>query len=892
VSPLIARGRSLWRNVFARPEVERELDEELRAYVELLTQEKVRTGMPAAAARRAALIELGGMDNVKEEVRDVRIGALLESTLQDLRYALRSFAKTPGFTAIAIAALAIGIGATTAIFSVVDGVLLRSLPYPDADRIMQLWQVNANGNQAQVSDPNFQDWQAQSRSFSALAQVGNRGIVSIAGATEPTRVRAAVVSRDFFRVLGVQPVLGRAFLPEEQVEGGAPAVVVSYRFWQRYLGGRRDALGTALTYSNTPFTIVGVMSPVLNYPADVDLWVPRELEAPLPSRTAHNWQVIGRLRDGVTLAQARQDMSAISRALKQQLGDDTWMVDAAVIPLREQMVGRVRPALLILLGASAVLLLIACANVVSLLLARAASRQGELALRLALGAGRGRLARQFLVETSVLSLAGGALGVVLATIGVRALLALEPGNLPRAGEVGVSWTVLAFALGVALVSAVGMGLLTALRSTRGDLRDALAQAQRTQAGGSTSRVRSALVLGQVALTLVLLVGAGLLARSFLRLMEVDPGYRTERALVLDVALPYGSTEVARRDLTRFYEELFARLRTIPGVSEVGGVNGLPLSAGQTGDGTFLILSRPDEPLEMADLGRLLKDTARTGEAEFRVASSGYFRAMNIPLVRGRLFDDRDAPDAPHVAVISASLAKARWPNEDPLGKIIQFGNMDGDLRPFTIVGIVGDVRERSLAAEPRPTFYANYRQRPRTTATMNIVLTGSGDVAPVTATARRMVRDLRPDVPPRFRSIETVVADSVADRRFVLLLIAVFGGVALVLATLGVYGVISYLVAQRRQEIGIRVALGAQRSDVLRLVLRQGALLAVAGIVVGTAAALAATRLLEGLLYGVSATDPLSFVAVIAVLITVALVASWIPAQRATRVEPVSVMRA
>jgi predicted permease len=892
MSPLIARGRSLWRNVFARPEVERELDEELRTYVELLTEEKVRAGMPAAQARRAALIELGGMDNVKEEVRDVRTGALLESTLHDLRYALRSFAKTPGFTAIAIAALAIGIGATTAIFSVVNGVLLRPLPYPDADRIMQLWQVIDNGNQTQVSDPNFADWQARSRSFTAMAQVADMGIVSVAGATEPLRVSAARVSRDFFRVLGVQPLRGRTFLPEEQVPGSAPAAIVSHRFWQRHMGERSDVLGATLTYNDLAFTIVGMMPPSLDYPADVDLYVPRELEPPLPSRTAHNWRVIGRLRDGTTLAQARREMTALSRGLKELHGDETRMVDVAVLPLREQLVGDVRPALLVLLGASAVLLLIACANVVSLLLARAAARQGELALRLALGAGRARLARQFLVETLVLTITGGAVGLLLAVFGVQALLAFEPGDLPRAGEVGVSWTVLAFALGVSVLAAVGMGLLTAVRSTRGELRDALAQAQRTQAGAGTShRARSALVLGQVALTLVLLVGAGLLGRSFLRLMEIDPGYRTERALVLDLSLPFPADDAALRRLTRFYDELLARLRTIPGVTEVGAVNALPLGRGSRGDGTFLIVGNAEQ-LTMADYERIARDTSRTGEAEFRVASGGYFRAMNIPLIRGRLFDDRDEPDAPHVAVISASLANTRWRGQDPIGKVIQFGNMDGDMRPFTIIGIVGDVRDASLAAEPQPTFYGHYRQRARRTATMNIVLYGRSDLASIIPAARRAVRELRPDVPPRFQAIETVVAESVADRRFVLLLIGVFGGIALMLATLGVYGVISYLVTQRRQEIGVRVALGAQRADVLWLVLRQGAMLAVAGIVVGTAAALALTRLLEGLLYGVSPTDPLSFAAVITVLITVALVASWIPARRATRVDPVSVMRA
>jgi putative ABC transport system permease protein len=395
----------------------------------------------------------------------------------------------------------------------------------------------------------------------------------------------------------------------------------------------------------------------------------------------------------------------------------------------------------------------------------------------------------------------------------------------------------------------------------------------------------------LAMTLVLLVGAGLLGRSFVRLLDVNPGYRTTRAVVLDLSLPRADDDAAMRETARFYDDLVARLGALPGVSEVGAVDAFPLAGRSPGNGTFLIMSRPDEPLDMGDLPRLMRDSSRTGSAEFRLASGGYFRAMGIPLVRGRLFDDRDAPDAPHVALISASLARSRWPAEAPIGKVIQFGNMDGDLRPFTIVGVVGDVREASLAATPAPTFYAVYRQRPRRASALDIVIQGPGRPQALITAARRVVHDLRPDVPPRFRTVEAVVSSSVADRRFVLVLLGVFGGAALLLATLGVYSVIAYLAAQRRQEIGIRVALGAQRGDVLRLVIRQGAALALAGIAVGALAALGLTRLLSGLLFGVSATDPLSFIAVIAVLVAVALLASYLPARRAACVEPMSILR-
>jgi predicted permease len=491
-----------------------------------------------------------------------------------------------------------------------------------------------------------------------------------------------------------------------------------------------------------------------------------------------------------------------------------------------------------------------------------------------------------------MALVGGGLGVVLAALGVKALLALEPGNLPRVAEVGVDWRVLAFAFGLSVVVAAVLGLLSAWRGTAGDLRQAMAQAQRTQAGaGASYRVRGALVVAQMSLTLVLLVGAGLLGRSFLRLARIDPGYRTERALVLDISTSMAETPAGERERIRLYDEISARLSALPGVAAVGGVNAFPLTGGNSSNGTFLIMSRPDEQFDMSRVVDIMKDPSRVGEAEFRVAGPGYFKAMNIPLVRGRAFEDRDGADAPNVAVISASLAKTRWPNEDPIGKTIQYGNMDGDMRPFTIVGIVGDVREANLAAPARPTFYANYRQRPRSASAFFFVVAGSAPAESLIPAARRIVGELRPDLPPRFRTIETVVSNSVADRRFVLMLVGVFGGAAMLLATLGVYSVIAYVVTQRRQEIGVRVALGAQSGDVLRMVLRQGFTLAFLGIAIGTVGALFVGRLLARFLFGIAPNDPLAFGGVILVLALVALVASFVPALRATRVDPMTALR-
>jgi predicted permease len=812
----------------------------------------------------------------------------MEALRQDLRFAIRSFLRNPGFSVVTVLTLALGIGATTAIFSVIYAVLLRPLPYPAPERIVRVWQIDKGGNQMDVSDPNFADWQTQGRSFAALAQIQGPGPASVSGDVEPVRVPAAVVSRDFFRVLGVQPTAGRLFAPDEQHQGATPTVLVSHRFWQQHLNGAPDFAGKALIFNGRVHRVIGVLPANLDFPAAVDLYTPRELAPRLQSRTAHNWAVIGRLRGGTTLEQAQADISAISRRLKAQYGDDTWMVDARLVPLHEQIVGRVRPALLVLLGASAFLLLIACANVGNLLLARAAIRQRELAVRVAMGAGRRRLVQQFLAEALVTSLAAGAFGVLIAVAGVRVLVALEPSGMPRLGEVAVSWIALLFAVGVALVTAVGLATVTALRSAgEQDLRGSLAQSQRGLAA-SGGYMRGGLAVTQVALTLTLLVGAGLLGRSFLRLIAVNPGFRTTGAVVLDLSTPWPETETDAARQRRFYDDLMARLRDIPGVANVGGVNVLPLRGGGS-NGVFIVMTRIDEKIDYSQLATLMKDPDRSGFADFRVASDGYFRAMGIPLLRGRLFDDRDAPEAAHVAVISQSLAEQEWPNSDPIGRIIQFGNMDGDVRPFTIVGIVGDIRERGLDAEPRPMFYGSSRQRK--VSNFSVIVQGSAKTASVIPPARRALRDLAPSLPPRLQTIEEVVAVSMTQRRFALALLGAFGGAALLLATMGVYSVIAYLVAQREHEIGIRVALGAQRTDVLSLVLRHGALLTLTGIAVGAAASFWLTRLLAGLLYGVTPTDPVAFAAVVSLLLGIALVASYIPARRAMRVDPMDVLR-
>ncbi|HEX8180905.1 MAG TPA: ABC transporter permease [Pyrinomonadaceae bacterium] len=868
-----ARVRGIWHAEI----IQREIAEELQFHLDLRTEENIKRGMSPEEARRDAERRFGNAGVVKDMSWDVRGGGWLSAFWQDLRYSSRMLRKHPGFSLVAIMTLALGIGACAAIFSIVDAVLLRPLPYADAARIVELREVSAKGGRMPVTEPNYADVRARNHSFEAIAEYSGGTpatmMTTIIGGSEPVRAPAYAVSGEFFRVLGIAPVVGRVFLPEE-LKSGTPVAIVSYGFWQRQLGGKTDLAGTTLRIDNLSLSVVGVLPSTLSFPKAADVWVPREMFPPDASRTAHNWSVIARLRPGVTLDAARADLSAIGQQLKQENGAGTDASDFALIPLQEYLVGNARPALLVILVAVGFLLLVAGTNVANLLLAQMTARQKEFAVRAALGAGRMRLAQQFLTENLLLALIGGAFGVLLSFWGVDLILKLNQGSLPRADEVSVNARALGFTLALSALIAIVLGIVSVLHVTGRDLQAGLKEAARGQtAHGAGKRLRGTLVIAQVALTLILLVGAGLLGKSFVELLRVDPGFRPESAVVMDLALPASDDKDQQQRNALFYQQLLERLAQLPGVVAVGGSNALPMT--DTGaDGTFLIDNDP----------------THTGHADYRRASAGYFAAMGIPLLRGRVFDASDGPLAPPAAVVSQTLAQKYFPGANPIGQRIQFGNMDGDKRLLEIVGVVGNVREGGLDDAPALTVYANAFQRPQSYS-LAMVVRAQGDPATLIPAMRQAVQSLNPEMPTTFRTLTEVYSASLDARRFSLVIFGVFASVALSLATLGLYGVVAYTVTQRTHEIGVRIALGAQPADVLRLIVGQGMLLTLIGVALGLMAAFGLTRLLASLLYGVTATDPLTFFGVALLLTTVALIACLIPARRATKVDPLLALR-
>jgi predicted permease len=867
------------------------LDEELQFHLEHLVAKYVRAGMTPEDARRAARLKFGGVQQTREAARDEFRGAWAADFMRDVRIGLRTLKRSPGFAATAILTFALGIGATAAMFGVFDGVLLRPLPYPASDRIVRLYQLGGTGARGNVSEPNFNDWREGTKSFGAMAQMANYGLTPVVGAGAAQLANVTLVSREFFDVMGVSPMLGRRFRPEEQQPGGPPVAIVSAGFWRLWRGDATPQ-GEAIRSGSVSYTVVGVMPDGFDYPAQTSIWAPREMLPPEESRTAHNFRVVARLADGVPLERARAEISAVARRLKEVHQDRTWMFDADAVPLLEVVTATSKPTLQLLFAASVLLLLVACTNVSNLLVARTASRRSEFAMQLAIGATAGRIGRQLLAETLVICLAGAALGVAAAVGAVRLFVAIGPTSVPRLDSVSVSWPAVALAVGISTAAAVALSLVTALGTRSVRLNEALSEQSRAGTGSRRQmRVREGLIVTQVALTLVLLASAALLARSLHSVMSIDPGYSLDGGLILGLTFPADGSPASRVRQVTFQDAVIERLRAQPGVTAVGLVSTFPLGDGTGADGTFIEMARPDEitTLDQFDpADPRLKQ--RAGSAQYRQVSADYFTAMQIPLLQGRLIDDQDTPSSPHAAVISQSLAEVQWPDRSPIGRWIQFGNMDGDLRAITIVGVVGDVRESTLETSPEPMLYVSARQRPAKAARASIIVRGAAPAA-LADTARRIVGDIDPEVPVTTRTVSGVLDTAVGGRRFTLRLVSAFGVAALVLATLGVYGLMAFSVSQRARELGIRMALGAERGALAWMIVRRGALLTLIGSLGGVLVALAASGTLEGLLFGVTSGDPLTMTAAMVILMAASTLASYAPARRILRQSPGQTLR-
>jgi putative ABC transport system permease protein len=873
-----------------------DLERELQSDLELEEEEQLQRGLPPEQARRAARRAFGNTTLIKEHTHEAWGWAPFERLFQDIRYAFRQQRRSPGFAAAAIFTLALGIGASTAIFSITDAVLLRPLPYSNPQQIVRVWEQAPDGHRMNLAQPNFDDFRTRNATFASLAEYGER-TASISGGGEPARATVTFVSIGFFKTLGVEPFLGRAFVNEEQRPHGAPAVIVSYRYWTQYLGSVENISKFHLKIAGSDYPIIGVMPAAFDFPSGTAAWISSELDPDSSTRTAHNWRGIGRVRDGISVAQTRANLSAIAHRLKEQYGKEVDLSDAAVVPLADAIVGDVRTAVLVLLGAVGMLLLVACANVAGLLFARASARNKELAVRAALGAGRARLVHQFLAESLTLSLAAGVLGVLIAALGVKSFPAILPADLPRHEEVAINAPVLLFALAATIAVALSLGVLTAWRAVGTDLRSALSTGSQNYSGSSASqRLRGFLVVGEIAMTLVVLVGAGLLGRSFLRLISTNPGFRSENLITMQFSLPesMGMTDPAAvaRQVT-LMENVVARLRLIAGAKSVGLAGALPVAAGDNlADGNFLLLRGQAAPTNFDEWDLIARNPVNVGHALYSVASREYFRTLEIPLISGRLFDEQDNLGSPNVALISETLAHQRWPNQNPIGQVIDFGNMDGNPKPLTIIGVVGDIRARGLNLPTSPIIYVDYRQRGlNVNSTPTILIRTVVPDDDIFSAARGIFHDLAPDAPVKFSTFEAEMGGWLADRRFLLFLVGFFAAAALALVAVGLYGVIAFFVTRRTQEIGIRMAIGAQRSDVLRLVLGEGLRLAAFGVIIGVIASLATSRLLSSLLFGISANDPITLAGVALVLSLIALAASYIPARRAMRVDPTTALR-
>ncbi|MEA2206596.1 MAG: hypothetical protein QOE77_3372 [Blastocatellia bacterium] len=880
-----------WRALFHRDEMEHELDAELRFHLERDVEENLQSGMDPEEARYAALRAFGGMEQSREECRDARGVSILEELLQDLRYSARVLLKHRGFTAIAVITLALGIGANTAIFSVMNATLLRPLPYHNPDQIVMVWGTNPAGfgwrGKTGFSAPSFLDYQQQNQVFARMATF-NGVDFNLAGADNPERIRSGMVTSAFFDLLAVPPVLGRTFLAEEFQAGRNHVTVLSYGLWQRRYGSDRNIVGQNIYLDATPYTVIGVLPEdfdftIPGYFESRGLWVPTVLpQDNSNSERGHKYlNVIARLKPGVAIHQADQDMSVITQRLASEYPGTMSKFGVKLTPLREQVVGDVRSPLLLLFGAVGFVLLIACANVANLQLARASTRQKEMAIRKALGASRGRLFRQLLTESVLLSLVAGVASLGFAFGGIRLLTRLDPAKLLQGINVTVDFAVLAYCMILSLVTGIISGLAPALQYARARQSESL-----KESGGNSAakeggvRLRRLITVSEVALSMILLIGAGLLIRSFIELLQVDPGFESKNILTARVSLPkYSYPETAKQ--SEFYRQAIERIKDLPGVVAVGVTGGLPSAMGSH-TSSFSIEGRG--PIEDSDQALAVEDG---------LASADYFKALGIPLIAGRAFSDTDDRSAIPVALINQSFARRFFPDQNPVGQHLRFESKSPWI---TIVGVVGDVRGFGLDKEAKSEIYLPYEQQGflpfNPLPQMYLAVRTSGDPNAIAPPALAAIRDIDKDLPsPQVRTMETLLAASMAERRSNMILLAVFAIIALILTGVGIYGVISYSVTQRTQEIGIRMALGAQSRDVMTLVMRNGMRLVLLGIVIGFAGALVLTRWMAALLFGISTTDATTFFLTALLLAGIALLACWIPARRATKVDPLVALK-
>jgi predicted permease len=885
--PLHVKAKNFLRNLFRFHRADAELDHEVQSHLALLIDENLRAGMPLPEAQRAARIELGGIEQVKEQVREQRLGNWLNSVLSDIRYGLRQLRNHPGFTTVAILTLALGIGANTIMFSMVYGVVLRPLPFHDSGRLYTLWERNAKMGYEQnpPAAGNFRDWQDHNRVFQGMAAFDASQTFNLSGGSSPERVDGTAVSPGLFELLGIAPVLGRTFSPQEDQLGQNRVVLLSYKLWHRRFNADPAILEKSISLDGANFTVVGVMPPGFQFPGDTgtvlniftappaQLWVPLALPPKAwAARSSHYLEVIGRLKPGVTLSQAQTDMDSIEDQLVKEYPQDYIGSDVNLVPLRSQVVGSFGPVLLVLFGAVAFVLLIACSNVANLLLARASSRRREVAIRTALGGTRVRLLRQLVTESLTLAMAGGLVGVLIAARGINLLKLTLPDNFPRAADVHMDGPALLFTALTSVATGLLFGLAPAFQGSRANVSESLKEGARGTEGSGRNRLRSVLIISEVALAVILLIGTGLMLRSFVRLQQVEPGFRPDHLLTMELSLPDARYPDPQK--AAFFSLLLERIRALPEVLSAGAIGHLPL-AGQIESYNMEMEGRAKLPNEYAN-------------PSCHIVMPGYFETMQLPLLDGRYFDPRDGADSPHVLVINDVVARNLFPNESALGKRLQlgFGGWTGD-----IVGIVRHASHLSLDNAPVEEVYTPYPQAPYW-GTMTLTIRTTSAPLTLARPVHELILALDKDQPvSKIRTMDDVIGVSVASPRFRTLLLGLFGFTALLLGAIGIYGVISYTVSQRTREFGLRIALGADLAQILRSVIADGLKLTFLGLLFGVAGGLALARLLRSLLFGISAADPLTLAGVAVLLTLVALAACYIPARRATRVDPMIALR-